>query len=337
MTATSAVAAEPPLPALCIDPAAVSASGVSSGGFMAHQVHVALSQRLIGAGVFAGGPYACAGSGYPWSLARALHVCSAIAPGPFLGPPDPQASVKAIRAAAARNGIDDPAGLRGDRVLLFAGRRDRMVPPSVVEGVGDVYRAFADGSGVRLFGEVDAGHAMITANVGAACSASEPPWINDCAFDLAGATLAHIYGPLAPPTPPHGTLRPFAQAAFIDPAVRHGLAARGWIYVPEDCESGGCRLHVALHGCGQTEAMIGDAFVRHAGYNDWADANRIVVLYPQTAVLTTRFLGIPLPWPNPQACWDWWGYTGPAYAEKRGPQIAAIAAMIDRLAASCRP
>ena len=94
---------------------------------------------------------------------------------------------------------------------------------------------------------------------------------------------------------------------------------------------------MAFHGCQQTEEMIGDAFIRHAGYNEWAEANRIVVLYPQAAVLQRRVLGIPLPWPNPQGCWDWWGFTGPDYARRTGPQIQAINAMIDRLAEPAAP
>jgi hypothetical protein len=36
---------------------------------------------------------------------------------------------------------------------------------------------------------------------------------------------------------------------------------------------------------------------------------------------------------NPRGCWDWWGYTGPQYANKAGPQIRAVKAMVDRLAA----
>jgi hypothetical protein len=35
---------------------------------------------------------------------------------------------------------------------------------------------------------------------------------------------------------------------------------------------------------------------------------------------------------NPNACWDWWGYTGVDYAQKSGPQIQAIYAMLQRLA-----
>jgi len=72
---------------------------------------------------------------------------------------------------------------------------------------------------------------------------------------------------------------------------------------------------------------IGDAFFAHAGYNGWAEANGIIVLYPQT----TAKGDIPQVWPNPQACWDWWGYTGSDYARKSGAQIRAVKRMIDRL------
>ena len=76
-------------------------------------------------------------------------------------------------------------------------------------------------------------------------------------------------------------------------------------------------------------------FARHAGYNRWADSNRIVVLYPQAI---TRYGWGPWPWPtsfvfNPNGCWDWWGYTGVNYHTKAGAQIRAVKAMLDRLAA----
>jgi len=38
----------------------ISVSGISSGGFMAHQFHVAHSAHVMGAGIVAGGPYYCA-------------------------------------------------------------------------------------------------------------------------------------------------------------------------------------------------------------------------------------------------------------------------------------
>jgi poly(3-hydroxybutyrate) depolymerase len=83
---------------------------------------------------------------------------------------------------------------------------------------------------------------------------------------------------------------------------------------------------VVFHGCRQSAAAIQDQFVRAAGYNRWADSNRIVVLYPQ---LIARW------WPtyNPRGCWDWWGYTGADYHTKTGAQIRAVKAMLDRLSA----
>jgi poly(3-hydroxybutyrate) depolymerase len=85
-------------------------------------------------------------------------------------------------------------------------------------------------------------------------------------------------------------------------------------------------LHVAFHGCRQNVDARGadrahDDFVRDAGYNRWAAANRTVVLYPQT---TESAL-------NPNRCWDFWGYTGPDYRTRRGPQMRAVKNMVDRL------
>ena len=49
------------LPALNIDKSQISVSGLSSGGFMANQLGYAYSATFKGVGVFAGGPYMCAG------------------------------------------------------------------------------------------------------------------------------------------------------------------------------------------------------------------------------------------------------------------------------------
>src|SRR5205085_2804983 len=94
-----------------------------------------------------------------------------------------------------------------------------------------------------------------------------------------------------------------------------------------------CRVHVALHGCLQSLGDIGEDFIKHAGYNEWADTNHIIVLYPQIHAVGITALGIT----NPQGCWDWWGYLdanpveSPTYLLKSGKQIRAIKAMVDRL------
>jgi poly(3-hydroxybutyrate) depolymerase len=336
--ADAAELASTPLPRLCIDGARVSVSGISSGGFMANQFHVAHSATVMGAAIFAAGPYKCAGNNYPESLFRALGVCSDVfSPLPlFFGPPDTQTGIDEARHAATAGEIDPLGGLRGDRVYLFSGRDDTFVPTSVMDALAGFYLSFVDKSQITYVADIDAAHAMVTKDYGNPCTSSKPPFLNDCDFDLAGDALERLYGPLAPKTSADGNFVTFDQSEFVDGSRTHGLSARGYAYVPKGCAAqAGCRLHVAFHGCLQNAETVGDAFYRHAGYNEWAEANDIVILYPQAAELTTKVLGIPLPWPNAQGCWDWWGFTGPDYADKRGPQIAAVSAMIDRLADGC--
>ena len=59
--ATEARAADE-LPKLGADLAATSVSGLSSGAYMAGQIQVAHAKDIVGAGIVAGGPYACAES-----------------------------------------------------------------------------------------------------------------------------------------------------------------------------------------------------------------------------------------------------------------------------------
>jgi poly(3-hydroxybutyrate) depolymerase len=89
-------------------------------------------------------------------------------------------------------------------------------------------------------------------------------------------------------------------------------------------------VHVAFHGCRQSADTIGTAFVRDAGYNRWADAHRLIVLYPQTIARYGWSFSASSAY-NPNGCWDWWGYTGTNYHTKAAPQIQAVKAMIERL------
>jgi hypothetical protein len=89
---------------------------------------------------------------------------------------------------------------------------------------------------------------------------------------------------------------------------------------------------VALHGCVQNYATIGDKFVKNTGYTRWADTNSIVVLFPQTAVdNTSRSTAASGSLPNPNGCWDWIGWYGSNFTQKAGVQAAALKAMVDRV------
>lgn len=307
----------------------VSVSGISAGGYMAVQFHVAHSRSVDGVGVLAAGPYFCA-QGSAW---RARYNC--MQPGTWTPLPAVPALLAATRALAAAGSIDPIEELRGDRAWLFSGRRDDTVRREVTAALQRYYVALLAPAQVAFVTEVEAGHAMVTADYGAPCPASAHPFLNDCDFDAAGALLAHLHGPLQPAsTRPAGQLLAFDQREFAGAPYAISMDEEGLVYVPDACRGVSCRVHVAFHGCMQGRAAAGDAFARHAGYNRWADSNRLIVLYPQAIA---RSGWGPWPWPtsfvyNPKGCWDWWGYSGAAYHTRSGPQVRAVKAMLDRLA-----
>jgi poly(3-hydroxybutyrate) depolymerase len=291
-----ALAAE--LPVLHADISAVTVSGVSSGGYMAVQMHVAHSASVKGAGVIAGGPYYCA-MGSVWT---AYYNC--MTPGWWTPLPRAAFLKSATDGLAAGGRIDATAHLSAAKVWLFTGTRDQTVLPEVVRELEAYYALY--GIKAKLVADKPAGHAMVTTDAGNKdCSATRDPFINDCDYDAAGELLKHLLGPLKPPTK-EGPLREFDQ---------------GIVYVPKRCEKERCRVHVAFHGCQQSV----DRFARDAGYNRWAEGNGLIVLYPQVRASWTPF--------NPRGCWDWWGYTGAAYHTKDGAQIRAVRAMLERLSA----
>jgi len=330
----------PPLEAHVADIKESSISGLSSGAFMAIQFATAWSSVIKGVGAIAGGPYYCAqgqavdivfGFG---GLLRARGPCMQSEPPLTVRP-----SITAADRFAVAGDIDALANLRFQKVYLFNGYNDAVVAP----GVGGVTRAFyhhylAPDRFGNVFHQdtIGAGHAVVTVGAGGACSANGGDYINQCQYDQAGILLQHIYGRLRDPAAraDPGRLKPFDQAEFTRPfrPVDHSLSDTGYVYVPAACGQQPCRVHIALHGCLQTADMIGDRFITQAGYNEWAETNNLIVLYPQTRPSPI------LPY-NPRACWDWWGYTNPLYATRNpvSRQIGVIKAMLDRVAAKGGP
>lgn len=321
--------AAPPLPALAAD-GGVTVSGISSGGYMAVQFQVAHSALVQGAGVLAAGPYDCAQA----SMRRALTVC--MEPSAASQLPQPAATQTQIEALARVGRIDAPQHLADDRVWLLSGERDRTVAPAVVDALAAFYRSVLPAEAVRYVKVADAGHAMISiaAPQAHACDSSKSPYINRCGdFDAAGELLAHLLGPLQPRAPAvAGGVIAFDQHEFTGgKPIDLSMAAEGYAYVPAGCRSGGCGVHVALHGCQQSAAQIGRRFVDGAGYNEWAESNRLIVLYPQTRPRNGLAWGSWRWVLNPKACWDWWGYSGGDYPTREGGQIRALRAMVERL------
>jgi poly(3-hydroxybutyrate) depolymerase len=318
----------PPLPAYNADIAQTSISGVSSGAFMAVQFATAWSSVVTGVGAVAGGPFGCSEG----SAAAALSTC-------MLGEPTPDVAALVARTDGwSRSGaIDDTANLARQAVYLFRGYNDTVVARPVSDALHTFYAHYRPQS---LFYQtaIGAGHAQVTIAYGSDCADNGGEFINRCGYDQAGVILQHIYGALNPRNGAAlgGRVITFRQRDFTVPREPAGdsMDEQGYAYVPAACEARQpCRVHVALHGCRQSLRDIGDAFIRHAGYNEWADTNRIIVLYPQIEAIGLTGLGVT----NPESCWDWWGYLDanptedPTWLLQSGRQIGAIKAMLDRI------
>lgn len=316
-----------PLPAMGASADGTSVSGLSSGAFMAVQYQVAYSASVSGAGVVAGGPYYCAAG----LLLTYSGICMGLVP--FVSP-NADLMVRAAQFFAASGLIDPISNLQKDRVYVFSGTMDTVVHQSAVNATA----AFFKGVGVPkenllYVKTVPSGHALLTPAFGNHCGANEAPFISRCTvqkkkYDQAGAIFSHIYGNIKPPaTARTGQLLTFRQSEFADPSS--SMSEDAFVYVPASCaKAGSCKVHVAFHGCKQSADVVGDDFYGKSSYNDWADSNNIIMLYPQVRA--------SLPF-NENGCWDWIGYTGPNYAYKTGPQMKAVRAMIERLTSAPPP
>ena len=315
-----------PLPRLNIDPAAITVSGLSSGGFMAVQLGYAHAETFRGVGVFAAGPYGCAAH---QTFTHCMYNAQIGA--------DALDRIQADIDDWSGKLIADKARVAQQRVFLFIGSRDDTVGIRPVQALRSQYRRNGvDGEALAYVRRDGAAHVFPTdfdASGNNDCRSSKEPFISNCGYDGAKAVLTHLYGPLQPrnDAPAARQYRRFDQARYGEPP---GMADTGWLFVPADCQDGErCRLHVALHGCRQSEGQIGERFVRNTGYTRWADSNRIVVLFPQTQTdffpRSTAASGLL---PNPRACFDWLGWYGSSFARNDGAQVSAIKAMVDRLA-----
>lgn len=323
----------PQLPVLAAKIDGTSVSGISSGAYMAGQFQMAHGELVVGAAIIAGGPYGCAQSAFAdimpgpgttmMNVAKAVNGCMLNAMA-LWGVPNPPMLAEKAKDLAEDGKIAPLDTVRTDKIYLFSGREDRTVVPAIVSAAAEFYRRIGvPADNIAFVSNYEAGHAFVTEHAGSACHVSSKPFVVDCDYDQAGALLQFIYGPMQlPAIEPTGTFSTFDQAPFTAGVDHAGLSDVGEIYVPKSCETtGGCRVHIAFHGCAQNRATVGDAFVRKTGFARWADTNDLIVLFPQTAASAM----------NPQACWDWWGYTGSNYLTRDAAQISAVYRMLEHL------
>lgn len=299
-----------------------SASGVSSGAYMAGQLHVAYSANMVGVAIIAGGPYYCSQS--DWNTA--VNECWQ------RGTPTVN-SLEVIEREHRNGKIDDPSNLQDDKVYLFTGSNDKKVATQVVDAANRQYQALVPQANIQyLRDQIPAGHSMVTDDYGNACSTEGGEYINDCDYDMAGKILEHIYGPLKPRSETlSGQIVEFEQSQFVDVPVCVGMGKKGFAYLPSDCSKGEasqdrpwpCRVHIVVHGCAQNEKTLGRSYVEHTGYNRWGDSNNIIMLYPQSSDKLNQF-----------ACWDFGqaNYDDKKFHTREGKQVKTIMNMVKQLA-----
>lgn len=164
-------------------------------------------------------------------------------------------------------------------------------------------------------------------------------------------------------------IQPFDQRPFIAAVTRSGeyvapdslafffyptrserrqrldMAATGYVHVPPSCQQAGarCGLHIAFHGCKQQVRE----FALTAGYVHWAEQHKQIVLFPAidqgaTPVSEACSSGainkvVDTAWyqPNPNGCWDWWGYLDGAertrHLTRKGLQVRVIEQMVQAI------
>jgi poly(3-hydroxybutyrate) depolymerase len=307
--APPAPAPAPELPRLGVQAEGATVSGVSSGAYMAVQLHLSQGPLFAqGVAAVAGGPFGCAQG----SMLQAL--------GPCLGrsPIDVPLLVQRTQELVAQGDIPPLSAQQNARAYLFSGAKDTVVNVATTQALQAQLQALLPQAQIALRTDVPAAHGWVAEREGSDCDRMAAPHILKCGFDLAGALLQHLLGPMntRADAVPEGALRAFDQRPFH---AGPDLGPQGFVFVPKACEAGGCRVHVALHGCQMNAGFVGDAFARRNGLNEWAATNRLVVLYPQTGSGAVN------------GCWDWWGYGGTGYLGRNAPQMKAIAGMVARL------
>lgn len=197
------------------------------------------------------------------------------------------------------------------------------------------------------------------------------PWIYHCpypneyapqieGYSLVKSMLDHIYGGIADPVEPKGVISSLDQLGFVDdPEIKtvddlkaHGIGEKMYTYTPSACKDdpSNCdKVHVALHGCqqfpewsfvgkagsdkaGQT-ITFGDLFYNGA-YNGLAEANNIIVVYPQAHSIGTAQDDV-----NPYGCWEFWAFRDDDkdnYYTQAGVEMRMIKNMVDHFTAAPR-
>ena len=280
---------------------------------------VAYSSLVDGAAIAAGSPYGC--GSLQFSNYDCLHG---------LEDGEVNQTIAYLWKRVQRGEIDDPEHLKRTPVTLFVGKGDENVYRKVMVQTRQQLLSFVDSSNLHSNFHTDAAHVWSVDH--GRCRCGVCPYgsyaritccsINNCAFDLSGAFLRATYGAIQPRVPDNRRLHWINQTVYwpASRALRDTVMQWAIAYVPEACEArpSRCKLHVNYHGCIPPEWRGRLQWVRHLDLNEYAEANAIVVLYPQAQGSPQSGVG----------CWNWESYKDdPDFDTRRGCQLSMVMAM----------
>ena len=350
------VGAAIPLPSLKIDKASVMTAGCSNTADFSHQFHVAFSSIVTGSCIFSGMPYHCAVTRFAndymvaksKSTAAGIHCMGCDTNGTLTydhcknHPTNVNLDMLAAYAESPPPGhvIDDPkVHLAGARVFSFGPTHDRCYQPPAMENVANFHLRYAkNAEQVMLVEDQPFPHTLPT---------NDTAYYNTngnttgAMYDGPGECLKHIFGHgerLYPVDVADANGRKQVEASWkrVNNAefitsnnTAQGYKEGAWLFVPPQCNAGGCKLIVLPGGCNAyidppPNGGSDDAFARYGM------ANGIVVLKPcQGGPIDRR--QYPDNHENLRGMVDVYGQLSELYATQKGGQMEPTGKMIQRL------
>lgn len=290
----------------------VSVSGISSGAYMANQLHFSHSENINSATLFAGGPYYCSRG----STLSALNEC--MKTNEVIDITNLQQRITSLESLKLIDSLDN---LKNDNITLVAGLRDDIVDEEVSNKSYELFKNLGV-KNLKYLNQLDIAHTFPTISKGNDCNQrSASPFISSCNIDGAKIVFDNIAENVKPAKKAAPERLFYVKQWGEDLFATYYLSQHAVAYVPAVCEEKSCKLHVSFHGCKQSRIEIGEKFIMDTGLIEYAEANNTIVLFPQTL---PNYL-----W-NPNGCWDWWGYSGSQFHTRNGTQVKTIYSIIKK-------
>jgi hypothetical protein len=214
----------------------------------------------------------------------------------------PYGGIETLHHLYDNGDIDSPDDMSEARVFIAYGSQDFLVTPAIAQGSVNLYSeklGLVDGDALKVV-EFDGSHVYPSSTFGPeGCTDFQNMWsVNKCGYEATTDLLQHLYPDIDPSVqiPMTNTvdenkqkLVEFSQEEFCqrteNTCADIYMAEKGYYYAPPACATGGCKVHVAIHGCALTAAMpwVDTNYISRLGAIEFADAHNIIVIFPQTA------------------------------------------------------